>query len=208
MTVTHKIESPLTTLLRRGPVVFKGQMTREEFHRFSLRHDELRMERDKNGIITIQPFMTYDSGFNEGEAFFALKLWSKKYPHLGKVLSPSTSFDLPDGSTHKADGAWVSMQKHNSLTEEERKHIAAIVPDFVMEVRSQTDSLRKLKRKMEDVWIANGVRLAWLIDPINEKAWVFRANGLNEEIRNFSGTLDGEDVLPGFVLKLQEFKEQ
>jgi Uma2 family endonuclease len=207
MTATHEIENPLTTLLRHGPVIFKGRMTREEFHRFLLRNGDYKIERDKHGVITIHPLMTLDSGFDEGEVFFALKLWSKTN-RLGKAYSPSTSFDLPDGSTCKADGAWISMEKHNQLTVEERKHIAAIVPDFVMEVRSQTDRLRKLKRKMEETWMANGVRLAWLIDPINEKAWVYRADVSTEEIKNFSGTLDGEDVLPGFTLKLKELKEQ
>jgi len=194
-------------LVRHGPVVFKSGMSREAFHRFLLRNSDFKIERDRHGVITIHPLMTLDSGFIEGLAFTMLSSWSIKN-RTGKAYSPSTAFDLPDGSTCKADGAWISMKKLNRLSPEERKHIAAIVPDFVMEVRSQTDRLRKLKSKMVETWIANGVRLAWLIDPINEKAWVFRANGSTEEIKDFSGQLDGEDILPGFVLKLQELKEQ
>ena len=117
--------------------------------------------------------MTFDSGFDEGEAFFHLKLWSKK-DKTGKVFSSSTSFDLPDGSQYKADGAWISNEKISQLTDKERKSIASIVPDFVMEVRSETDRLAKLKKKMTVAWIANGVQLAWLIDPKSEKAWVYR----------------------------------
>ena len=207
MTETIALENPLTMLARNGPLIIKSSMDKKAFHRFLLRNEEFKIERDKHGIITIHPLMTLDSGFDEGEVFFALKLWSNTN-NLGKAYSPSTSFDLPDGATCKADGAWISMKKLNRLSPEERKHIAAIVPDFVMEVRSQTDRISKLKKKMEEVWIANGVRLAWLIDPINEKAWVFRASGVKEEIKDFSGQLDGEDVLPGFVLKLQELKEQ
>ena len=205
MTETIALENPLTMLARNGPVIIKSSMDKKAFHRFLLRNEEFKIERDKHGVITIHPPMTLDSGFIEGLAFTMLSSWSIKN-RTGKAYSPSTAFDLPDGSTCKADGAWISLKKINRLTEAERKHIAAIVPDFVMEVRSQTDRISKLKKKMEEVWIANGVRLAWLIDPINEKAWVFRASGVKEEIKDFSGQLDGEDVLPGFVLKLQELK--
>ncbi len=202
MTPTLEIENPLSMLVRHGPVVFKSSMGREAFHRFLLRNSDFKIERDKQGVISISPFLGLDDGYLEGEAFFALKLWSKQHPELGKVLSPSGSFDLPDGSTSKADGAWVSMERHERLSETERKKIAAIVPDFVMEVRSQTDRLSKLKKKMEDTWIANGVKLAWLIDPIKEKAWIYRADGTSEEV-SFSEKMSGEDVLPGFEFDLK-----
>jgi Uma2 family endonuclease len=201
-----ELENPLSMLIEHGPVVIKRNMSREAFHRFLLRNSDFKIERDKFGVIIIYPPMTYDSSINEGEAFFALKLWSKNNPQLGRVLSPSAAFDLPDGSTHKADGSWVSMEKHRQLSEEERKRIAAIVPDFVMEVRSQTDRLRKLKKKMEETWIANGVRLAWLIDPLSEKVWIYRSNGTSEEIKDFNSTLTGEDVIPGFQFDLKEMK--
>lgn len=206
MTTTLEIENPLSMLVLHGPVEIKSSMGHEAFHRFLLKNSDFKIERDRYGIITIFPPMTYESSINEGEAFFALKLWSKQHPELGKVLSPSGAFDLPDGSTHKTDGAWVSMEKHERLTEEERKQIAAIVPDFVMEVRSQTDRLGKLKKKMTDTWIANGVKLAWLIDPIKEKAWIYRADGTSEAVENFTGSLSGEDVLPGFEFHLKEMK--
>lgn len=60
---------------------------------------------------------------------------------------------------------------------------------------------------MTDSWIANGVRLAWLIDPYEEKAWVYRADGSIEVVKGFEGKkLSGEDVMPGFELELDEFR--
>ena len=150
--------------------------------------------------------MAFDSGFNEGEAFFYLKLWSKK-DRSGKAYSPSTSFDLPDGSQYKADGAWISNEKIAQLSEKERKKIASIVPDFVMEVRSETDRISILKEKMEEAWMANGVRLAWLIDPKTETTWIYRQGKTEEEkISGFDKVLSGEAVLPGFEFDLQEMK--
>ena len=73
--------------------------------------------------------------------------------------------------------------------------------------RSVKDDLENLKSKMTDSWIANGVRLAWLIDPYEEKAWVYRSNGSIDVVEYFSGKkLSGEDVLPGFELDLEDFK--
>jgi Uma2 family endonuclease len=201
-----ELENPLGLLVRNRAVTFYPQMSQMEFHRFLLRNDNLRIERDKHGYVTIHPIMTYDSSINEGEAFFALKLWSKQNPQLGKVLSPSASFDLPDGSTHKADGAWVSMKKHNQLSAEERKHIPLLIPDFVMEVRSQTDSIAKLRRKMLEVWMANGVEVAWLIDPLRGTAWVYRKGSEVEPFKKFEGILTVGELMPGFELDLKDLK--
>jgi Uma2 family endonuclease len=201
-----ELENPLGLLVRNRAVTFYPQMNKEEFHRFLLRNDNLRIERDKQGYVTIYPIMTYESGFLEGLAFTFLSNWSLKNRKLGRALSPSTSFDLPDGSTHKADGAWVSINKHNKLTEEEKKHIPLLVPDFVMEVRSQTDSIAKLRRKMQEVWMANGVEVAWLIDPLRGTAWVFRKGGEVEAFKKFEGVLTVGNLMPGFELDLKDLK--
>ena len=54
---------------------------------------------------------------------------------------------------------------------------------------------------MEEVWIANGCLLAWLIDPKTNQTHIFRANG-EVQIVGFDKPLSGEDVLPGFDLTL------
>lgn len=200
-TETLPLENPLLMLAHDTPVRIRTRMTKARFHRLLLRNSEVKMERDKNGVIIIYPPMTLNSAYNEGEAFFYLKAWSKTNK-LGKAYSPSAAFDLPDGSTHKADGAWISKQKLDRLTPEEQESIALIVPDFVMEVRSKTDAIVQLKKKMTEVWMANGVQLAWLIDPYSQKTWVYRAGTPAEEIPDFSGALSGGDVLPGFTLNL------
>lgn len=199
-------ERSVRALLDHAPLVFRSRMTPEEFHEFVLSHGDLRIERDKHGTITIHPPMSFDSGYYEGEGFFALKQWSKANK-LGMAFSPSTSFDLPDGAELKADGAWISMDRVRHLRPEERKHIAQIVPDFIIEMRSETDRIAQLKRKITEGWIANGVRLAWLIDPIKERVWIYRADGSVEDVHGFNRVLSGEDVLPGFELNLSSLKE-
>lgn len=201
-----KVEkNPLMLLLKDRPVQIKATLSLAQFHHFLLSNGDLKIERDKNGLIVISPPMTLNSGYQEGEAFFALKLWSKTN-QLGRAYSPSTAFDLPDGSTHKADGAWIAHSKLTRLSKAETERIAPIVPDFVMEVRSQSDRMAVLKKKMADVWIANGVTLGWLIDPKTEKAWIYRQDGTVEEVANFESVLSGEDVLPGFEFNLREMR--
>jgi len=61
---------------------------------------------------------------------------------------------------------------------------------------------------MTNSWIKNGVRLAWLIDPYKQKAYIYREGQAEpEEIKGFDGKfLEGEDILKGFRLDLEEFK--
>lgn len=178
------------------------KMTDEEFDEFCLANRDLRIEQDPHGNIIIIPPSSYDSGNNEMEAGADLTLWNRR-TKLGKVFSPSTLFKLPDGSKRMPDAAWISLEKHNNLSEKERKSFAHIVPDFIIEVRSPSDRLKILQDKMHSVWIANGVRLAWLIDPEEQQAWVFRADGSETHIPDFQQVLSGEDVLPGFEFDLR-----
>lgn len=200
------MENPLLQLVQDGPLVIRSRMPADEFDRFVLQNSDLRIERDKFGTITIHPPMTYNSAKNESRAFFFLQMWGHFNPQLGDILSPSASFNLPDGSQCKADGAFVPVLKAALLSSDELDGIPHLVPDFVMEMRSKTDRLSTLKKKMEEVWMANGVRLAWLLDPQNQKAWVYRSDGSVEEIPDFDQKLSGEDVLPGFELDLQNLK--
>lgn len=74
-----------------------------------------------------------------------------------------------------------------------------------MEVRSKSDSLAKLKKKLTHVWMANGVQLAWLIDQRSQKA-VYRSGLPVEVVPNFDAALSGEPLLPGFELDLRDLK--
>jgi Uma2 family endonuclease len=77
-----------------------------------------------------------------------------------------------------------------------------LCPDFVIEVRSPTDSLSVLQEKMQE-YLANGTQLGWLIDPDQRRVYVYRTERRVEVVEN-PGTLSGAPVLPGFVLDLRE----
>lgn len=84
--------------------------------------------------------------------------------------------------------------------------IVMICPDFVVELRSWTDRIKTLKKKMQE-YIANGARLGWLIDPRNKKVYVYRPGAPVEEL-NQPETISGEPELPGFVLPVAKFWQE
>ncbi len=182
-------------------ISLSGKMSQKEFEEFCKHNPGLQLEREPDGKIWIMPPVHLDSGFYEGEVFAELKIYSRK-DGRGRAYSPSTGFRLPDGSTRSADASWVSNQQLDKLSPKERKSFARVTPEFVIEVRSDTDSLPKLKRKMVEAWIGNGVQLAWLIDPLERKAYIYRADGSVEVVPDFEVSLNGEKVLPGFKLDL------
>jgi len=210
MTVAKKIPKHTTPLISQilelGGTCSINGLSKEKFKLLASLNPELQMEREKNGKINIMAPVKGGSGIRENRLNYRLRHWREKNDK-GECFSPSTGFDLPSGAVKSPDAAWLSAEKMNSLTEEqiEDEYIPA-VPDFIVEIRSKTDRLSKLKQKMEKTWMANGVRLGWLIDPYKEKAYIYRLDGSKEVLEGFDRKLSGEDVLEGFELDLREFK--
>ncbi len=191
--------------VRYGPVELQKPLTKAEFAELAERYPDLSMERDVNGNVIVMSPVKKGSGRRESRLFLLLGAWLVQTKN-GELFGSSTGFDLPDGSNRSPDVAWVSNLRMAADTASEEEFMR-IVPDFVGEIRSSTDRVKTLQRKMTDSWIANGVRLAWLIDPYDEKAYIYRPGREVEVIEGFDGKmLSGEDVLPGFELALEEMK--
>lgn len=113
-----------------------------------------------------------------------------------------TRFFLPNGAKKIPSASWARVEKWNALSEEEQDKIVPFAPDFVVELRSETDSLRKLKNKMLE-YIENGASLGWLIDAGKRKVYIYRPNAKVETLEN-PNEISGEPILKGFVLNLKE----
>ena len=196
--VTHDFTFELKNLI--------GNLSDEAFFEFCQVNDHLRIEKDAKGNVIIMPPVGSESGYYEVEAVAELRDWNKnRAPQPGVTFSSSTGFKLPNGATRSPDASWLSMEKWRALSEEQRERFAPVCPDFLIEIRSKTDILRELKDKMTE-WIENGARLAWLIDPIDRQAYIYRADGSIQIIKDFNAKLSGEGVLPGFELDLTVFE--
>ena len=190
-----------------GSITIKAtrRFTEREFYRFCSKNPDLQAELDQHGIFLITPPVNPDSGAHEATAQGHLFIWWNDPRQPGQTFSSSTAFKLPDGSVRGADGAWVGAERMAQYIPSRGEGFALLVPDFVMEIRSTTDRLAKARQKMTDTWIKNGVRLAWLIDPKQQKAYIYRADGSEEVVASFDGVLSGETVCPGLALDLRLF---
>ena len=144
------------------------------------------------------------SGNRESEFNADVVIWNRQ-SKLGKVFSSSTVFTLPNGGNRSPDVAWIANERWESLTIQEKEKFAKICPDFVIELRSRTDSLSQLQEKMQE-YLNSGLRLGWLIDPQNQQVEIYRQNQ-SVEIVSLPTSLSGENVLPGFILELPVFKD-
>jgi Uma2 family endonuclease len=174
-------------------------LTDDDFYNLCQANPELMLERTATGELIIMPPTGGESGKAEADLIIDLGLWNRQ-TDLGIVFSSSTGFKLPNGANRSPDAAWVTRQRWDALTPQQRRKFPPIAPDFVIELRSITDSIEELRSKMQE-YIENGVRLGWLIDPQTQAVEIYRQNG-DREILQSPTNLQGEDVLPDFVLDL------
>lgn len=173
----------------------------DEFLEFCRRNPDARIERESNGeIIVMAPAFTETGGMNMNLSFF-VAAWARQ-DGTGRAFESSTGFTLPNRALRSPDASWVSHERWNALSDEERAGFATICPDFVVELRSSSDPLPKVRAKMEE-YMDNGSMLGWLIDPIERKVYVYKPNSAVEVIED-AAEISAEPVLKGFVLDLTE----
>ncbi|MGF1672405.1 MAG: Uma2 family endonuclease [Rivularia sp. (in: cyanobacteria)] len=178
-------------------------LTDEQFYQLCIANEPWQLELTQTGELIIMPPTGGESGIRNSDLTTELNLWNRK-TKLGKVFDSSTEFKLPNGAYRCPDAAWVKLERWEALTSDQKRRFPPICPDFVIELRSETDNLAKLRGKMRE-YQENGARLGWLIDPQTPLVEIYRL-GQNVEVLHFSfenpPQLDGESVLPGFVLDM------
>ena len=192
----------MTVTLNLHPVV---QLTDDQFYELCQANRDLRLERTATGEIIIMPPAGGETGHRNIKLAFQLEAWSRQND-LGIAFDSSTGFKLPNGAERAPDTSWIKRDRWNSLNSEQKRKFPPLCPDFVIELRSETDSIKTLQSKMQE-YMDNGAKLGWLIDPKTQKVEIYRL-GKQVEILQNPATLSGEDVLPGFILNLSSvFKE-
>jgi Uma2 family endonuclease len=176
-----------------------GQLTDEAFSAICEANPEMKFERTAEGALVIMPPTGGETGNRNSKLTARLEIWADA-DGTGLTFDSSTCFKLPNGAERSPDAAWVSWTRWNALTPEQRRSFPPLAPDFVVELRSTSDSLESLQAKLRE-YLANGVRLGWLLDPQSQRVEIYRP-GQPVEVLNAPQTLSGEGVLPGFVLSL------
>ena len=189
-------KAPLVVRLR--PVI---DLTDDQFFEFCQLNRDLRIERTAQGELEIMPPTGWKTGSRNLEIAVQLGLWAKQ-DGTGIATDSSAGFTLPNSATRAPDAAWVERSRLSEIPDEQKEKFLPLCPDFVIELRSPTDSLAAVQAKLQE-YIDNGARLGWLIDPIEGQAYIYRPREPIEILQR-PETLSGDPVLLGFVLHLRE----
>ncbi len=186
----------MVTVLNLDPIT---SLTREQFYRLCEANSEISLERSPKGELIIVAPVGGECGNQEASLIAKVVNWNEQ-TGLGVVFSSSTIFSLPGGGDRSPDVAWVHLKRWQALSEIDRVGFPPICPDFVIELRSPTDRLKPLQDKMQE-YLSSGLRLGWLINPQHRQVEIYRVGQAVETV-TMPILLSGEEVLPGFSLKL------
>jgi Uma2 family endonuclease len=171
----------------------------ELFKKLCQANPEAKLELTYQGELVVMSPTGGVTGNRNTKLIARLENWAEQ-DASGLVFESSTMFRLPNGAFRSPDAAWIRLDRWEKLTEAERETFSPICPDFVVELRSKSDTLTFLQDKMQE-YINNGVQLGWLIDPINKQVEIYRS-GQPKEVLSNPTQLSGENILSGFVLSL------
>jgi Uma2 family endonuclease len=193
-------------LEQEGPVgvalnLHSVKLSDEQFYQLCRDNEDLRLELTAEAELIIMAPTGGTTGSRNADITTQLTVWAKT-DGTGLSFDSSTMFCLPNGAKRSPDGAWVRRDRWDALTEEERESFVPLCPDFVLELRSPSDSLSFLQDKMKE-YIANGAGLGFLLDPKAKRVYVYRPGQAVEPLDE-SRIVTGDPVLSGFVLDLKD----
>lgn len=174
-------------------------LTDEQYYHLCIRNKHLRFERNAHGDLVIMPPAGDETSNRNAGLTAQLWLWNEEQ-QLGIVFDSSAGFTLPNGAKRSPDTSWIPLEKWQKIPPEEREKFSHICPDFVVELMSPSDTLKTTQEKMQE-YVENGAKLGWLIDRKKKRVEIYRPNQ-EVEILDHPSQLSGENILPGFVLKL------
>ena len=179
----------------------KTKITDDDFENFCRHNPDLEIELTKEGELVIMPPTGGETGIRNFMLIVEFGKWLEE-DKSGVGFDSSTVFVLPNGAKRSPDLAWATNEKWNSLSADEKKKFPPMCPDFVVELRSPSDSLVNLQNKMLE-YIENGASLGWLIDPLEKKVHIYQSAS---EVKTLVDPkqVSGAPLLKGFSLKLKK----
>jgi Uma2 family endonuclease len=176
-------------------------LTDDQFFRLCGDNRDLRIEMTAQKELIIMSPTNPKTDHKNAKITMLLGIWATQ-DGTGIFFGSSAIFMLPNGAKRSPDGAWIPKNRWDRLTEAEKESLAEICPDFVVELRSPSDRVADIEAKMEE-YIANGSRLGWLLDPIENRAIIYRPGEPPQHLDK-PGTLSGDPVLLGFKFDFRE----
>ena len=176
----------------------------EWFLQFTADNDDLgyQFEIDGNGRLIAMASEGMDGVVRSGNMYFDLRVWTDAGPG-GIVLTGNALVRVLRLGRRAPDAGWIAPEQLAELPPPgQRHHGVPFAPRFVAEIRSRSDSLESQQAKMEE-WLASGVALGWLIDPLLRQVHIYRP-GVPVEVLDDPETVGGDAVLPGFIFAVRQ----
>ena len=183
------------------PSSLRLHVTQAQFEVLAAANRDMRLERNVNGELIVNPPTGGETGGQNWGVSGELYLWWRNAGEPGKGYDSSTGFILPNGATRSPDASWVSQERLDALTFSQRQGFIPLCPDFIIELRSNSDRLGTLRSKMRE-YIEKGAKLGWLIDSQNRTVEIYRQDREVEIVENPIELSAGE-LLPEFVLNFK-----
>ena len=180
-------------------ILTAAPMTDDEFLVFCHDHPDLSFETTPEGELIVMPQTYTLTGARNHEIGLQVGIWTRA-DRRGMAFDSSTGFVTPDGARRSPDAAWVLKSRVAAIEPAHFGKFWRLCPDFVIELKSESDRLPRLRKKMGE-WIANGASLAWLLDPETRQVEIYRAGREDAEVLTNPAKVAGEGPVAGFELE-------
>ena len=188
-------------VLRLDPIV---RLTDDQIEALSSINEILRIERNAQGDFELQYLPPSIIGHISAVITARLGTWIRE-DGSGVGFGPTVGLTLPNGALRSPSASWILKSRMAELTEEQKRGFPPLSPDFAIELRSSSDRLTVMRRRMDE-YMENGVRLGWLIDTIDYRVYVYRPDTPVETLER-PESISGDPELPGFTLELEPIWE-
>jgi Uma2 family endonuclease len=170
-------------------------LTIQDLEKMQADYPDYRMELIDGNILIMSP-SGYESEEVGTEFAALLRNWVRPR-QLGRVVGSSAGFKLPNTNLRAPDVSFIKAERLKRSTED----YAELVPDLVVEVKSKTDSIDKLREKIQE-FIGLGTQVGILINPKSRTIEVYSAE--KKIIFGDGDVLTLPDLFPGWEVAVSE----
>lgn len=157
---------------------------------------DYQLELEEGKILVVGPS---DIDSSEIGVLFSRLLANWVYPRrLGRVFDSAGGFILPNTDLKAPDVSFVRA----SRLRRRLRYFAEMVPDLVVEIKSQSDRIKPLEDKIK-MFLSLGAIVGILIDPDRETVTVYRPTGESTVLGN-GEVLTIPELFPGWELPIAE----
>lgn len=171
-------------------------LTVKHLEEIQARYPDYRMELVNGEIIIMSP-SGYESEEVATEVAAQLRNWVRPRK-LGRVTGSSAGFVLPNSDTRAPDVSFVQAERLRRSP----RSFAELAPDLMVEVKSPSDSIVKLRNKIDD-FLKLGTRVGILINPENESVEIRRSDQDPIALQN-GDVITVPELLPGWEVRVED----